>query len=133
MLRSRVELVAAVLALLVLFGEYSNVGAQDWKPGGVAESADGIIQAFVTHVDTKKNTLSVRIPQAARLSRDGDEIITPKETKLVDLPVAKKAKITVNGKLGKLDQLNVGLPVSLELEVRSEMWIRSIEATVKDK
>jgi RNA polymerase sigma factor (sigma-70 family) len=102
-----------------------------WRAGGVAEPTDGVIESLVTSVDTDKNTISVRIPQIARLSGDGEEIVMEKDTKLSDLPVSKKAKITINGKEGKLDQLKEGYHVSLQLSVRSEVWVKAIDATVK--
>jgi RNA polymerase sigma factor (sigma-70 family) len=80
----------------------------------------GMVAGVVGEVDAQEKLITVTIPTARwRLSIADDKGVSNlgKDLKLQDLPVSRETKITVKGKAGRLDDIDKGANVILELGV----------------
>jgi hypothetical protein len=91
------------------------------------EKDPGVVRGVLDDVDAQENRITVTLP-GIRGIKNG-ETLTGKSIRLENLPVGKDTKITVDGKEGKLAQVNRGMAVTLELEVGfGRIAIKRLEA-----
>jgi RNA polymerase sigma factor (sigma-70 family) len=106
-----------------------EAGKPDTRPTQTkkVEKEPGVVRGVLDDVDAQQNRITVTLP-GIRGVKDG-EIITGKSVRLENLPIGKETKITVDGKEGKLAQVNAGMAVTLELEVGfGRIAIKRLEA-----
>ncbi len=91
------------------------------------EKMPGVVHGVLDEVDAQANVITLTLPEV-RSIKDG-VIVTGKSIRLENLPVGKNTKITVNGKEGKLAEVNPKTIVTLELEVIfGRIGIKRLEA-----
>jgi RNA polymerase sigma factor (sigma-70 family) len=79
------------------------------------EKMPGVVHGVLDQVDAQKNVITVTLP-GVRGMKDG-VTVTGESIRLENLPVGKSTKISVNGKEGKLAEVNPKMNVTVELDV----------------
>jgi RNA polymerase sigma factor (sigma-70 family) len=92
------------------------------------EKEPGVVRGVLDQVDAQENWITVTLP-GVRGIKNG-ELVTGKSVRLENLLVGKTTKITVDGKEGKLAQVNPGMTVTLELEIGfGQIAIKKLDAS----
>jgi RNA polymerase sigma factor (sigma-70 family) len=92
------------------------------------EKEPGIVRGILDQVDAQVNVITVTLPGILGI-KDG-QIVKGKAIRLENLTVGTGTKITVDGKEGKLAEVNAGMTVTLELEVSfGRIAIKKLDAS----
>lgn len=94
----------------------------------VEQPKPGFVHGVLDQVDAQVNVITVTLPGVLGIDKNG-VVVQGKSLRLENLPVGKNTKITVNGKAGKLAEVNPKMRATLELEVDGGwIQIKSLEA-----
>jgi hypothetical protein len=116
-------------------GGATEKGAENGEgKGPKKEVKEGTLLADLEKLDPKEGSITVT-RQGVLLGGLGDQRggigVFTKDIRLENLPVARTARILVNGKEAKLADLKPGMPVSLQLAVKGGITVQAITAESK--